>query len=63
MMGDELLPKRRPDKNQRLVVISDKDIYHVSYRNQDSNWLIPTSKYANIALYHRALKEEECFDY
>ena len=29
MMGDELLPKRSPDKNQRLVVISNKGIYQV----------------------------------
>ena len=29
MMADELLPKRKPDKTQRLVVINS--IYHVKY--------------------------------
>ena len=32
MIGDELLPKRSPDKNQRLFMISG--IYHVRYTNQ-----------------------------
>ena len=34
MMGDELLPKRSPDKNERLVVIND--IYHVKYSVRNS---------------------------
>ena len=34
MKGDKLLPKRSPDKNQRLVII--RDIYHVKYRVRNS---------------------------
>ena len=34
MMGDELLPKRSPDKNQRLVMING--IYHVNYSVRNS---------------------------
>ena len=34
MMGDELLPKRIPDKNQRLVVINS--ICHVKYSIRNS---------------------------
>ena len=33
MMGDELLSKHSPDKNQRLVMINDKGIYYVKYRD------------------------------
>ena len=36
MMGDELLPKRSPDKNQRLVMINDKGLYHVKYKEENS---------------------------
>ena len=34
MMADKLLPKRSPDKYQRLVMI--KDIYHVKYSVRNS---------------------------
>ena len=34
MMGDELLPRRSPDKNQRPVVING--IYHVKYSVRNS---------------------------
>ena len=34
MMGDELLPKRSPDKNRGLVMI--KGIYHIEYSVRSS---------------------------
>ena len=34
MMGDELPPKRSPDKNQRLFMINS--IYHVKYSARNS---------------------------
>ena len=34
MMGDKLLLKRNPDKNQRLVMING--IYHVKYSARNS---------------------------
>ena len=34
MMGDELLPKRSPEKHQRLVMISS--FYHVEYSVRNS---------------------------
>ena len=39
MMGDELLPKRSPDKNQRLVMIND--IYHGKYSVINSLYSLP----------------------
>ena len=39
MLGDELIPKRSPDKYQRLIMI--KDIYHVKYSVRNSRYSLP----------------------
>ena len=36
MIGDEFLPKRSPDKYQRLVMVNYKGIYQVEYSVRNS---------------------------